>query len=213
MKMGKRAAKKFSGGLRLGSEGLIPVAVCSDESGKLLMLAYANRGAVEKTLLAGKAYFFSRSRKRLWKKGETSGNEMKVASVAVDCDRDAIAYYVSVEGKGNACHLGRKSCFESEAGKGKNGLTISELAGIMDERKRNPKPGSYTCKLLASRKFALAKVREESGEFVEALEKKKKAEVAWELCDLIYHSLAAAAGRGVKLSDLEAEFKRRNKNR
>ena len=213
MKINAKTARKFAASLRYSGEGLVPVAVCDAASNQLLMLAFASEEAVIRTLVTGNACFFSRSRKTLWKKGETSGNVMKVASVSVDCDADAIQYSVEMEGAGNACHKGRKSCFVRKFGGGKDKLTIAGLSGIIEKRIADRVPGSYTLRLASSRKLACAKIKEESEELVEALKEKNKREVVWEACDLIYHALVAARARGVSLADLERELARRNREK
>ena len=216
MKIIQSNAEKFANQLKYSKEGLVPVVVCSASTGQLLMLAYANKEAVVRTLTSGKAYFFSRSRSELWRKGDTSGNSMFVESMGVDCDKDTLVYNVRVMGSGNACHLGRESCFVPMVGTGKGEakkLAISKLAEIIDARINSRAVGSYTVKLAKSRKLACAKIHEESEELIEALEKKNKREVAWEACDLIYHALVAARARGVSLSDLEKEFARRHKGK
>lgn len=211
MKVGKEKAMEFAGSISYSREGLVPVVVCDATSGALLMQAYADREAIVKTLATGFAWFYSRSRKGLWKKGETSGNAMEVKAVGIDCDGDTVLYEVDVLGKGAACHLGRRSCFVRKFGSGAKRLSVAKLAEIIEERERNPCEKSYTVKLLKSKKLACAKVSEEAAELVEAVGKKEKKEVVWEACDLIYHALVAARGRGVKLSDLEKEFARRNR--
>ena len=213
MKISKSKALAFAAGLRYSKEGLLPVAVCDSESSGLLMLAYASSEAVVRTLTSGSAWFFSRERRKLWKKGETSGNTMKVISVASDCDNDALQYVVQVQGKGKACHKGSVSCFSDKFGGEGERLPISKLASIIEGRLKAKPSDSYTAKLASSRKLACAKIDEESGELVEALQKKDRKEVAWEACDLIYHSLVAARARGVRLSDLEKEFARRNRKK
>lgn len=209
MKIEKNLAGSFASSVRYSKEGLVPVAVVSSRSRGLLMLGYANAEALVNTLTSGFAWFYSRSRKRLWKKGGESGNFMEVGGVLLDCDSDAICYEVEVQGKGLSCHLGRESCFELKAGKEK--FSLPELAGIIEERALKPNAGSYTAKLLSDRKLACEKIEEESAELVEALQRKNRKEVAWEACDLIYHTLVAARGRGATLSDLEREFARRRK--
>lgn len=213
MKISKNRAQKFAARLRYSKEGLLPVAATDAATGKLLMLAYANKEAVVRTLTSGKAYFFSRSRGKLWKKGEISGNVMDVEAVLADCDDDALEYRVEVRGKKQACHLGRGSCFVEKFGNAAERLAIAQLAGIIEERIAAKAKGSYTVKLASSQKLACAKIEEESQELVEALQKKNRKEVAWEACDLIYHALVAARARGVKLSDLERELARRNRKR
>ena len=112
MKTSEKKAREFASSLRYSKEGLVPVVAMDAGTNELLMLAYANSEAVEKTLSTGLAWFYSRERKRLWKKGESSKNTMQVASVALDCDSDAIAYYVKVQGEGNACHMEEKLLYE-----------------------------------------------------------------------------------------------------
>jgi phosphoribosyl-ATP pyrophosphohydrolase/phosphoribosyl-AMP cyclohydrolase len=211
MRVARKITDRFAGSLCYSKEGLLPIAVCSSESGALLMLAYADRKAVAKTLSTGRAWFYSRSRGKLWKKGEKSGNFMAVDSVAVDCDNDSLEYRVAVGGRGNACHLERESCFVEKFGKRRARLSIAELCSIIERRMLDKTPGSYTVKLASSRKLACEKIAEESEELIEALLEKNREEVAWEACDLIYHALVAARARGVRLSDLEEELARRNR--
>lgn len=210
MKISMKKASKFASNLRYSKEGLAPAVVLDDATGELLMLAYANSAAVAKTLATGFAWFYSRERKRLWKKGEESGNTMRVSSVSSDCDSDAIAYYATVGGKGDACHKARRSCFVPAFGAGKPRLPIAQLSAVIDSRLKGKAAESYTAKLAADRKLACSKITEEAAELVEAIGKKPKKEVVWEACDLIYHSLVAAQARGVSLSDLERELARRN---
>lgn len=206
MKVGRKIAERFASGLRYSEEGLVPVAVTGGSG--LIMLAYASKEAVEKTLASGDAWFYSRSRGELWRKGDTSGNRMNVVSVGVDCDSDALQYVVRVLGKGNACHTGRRSCFETNFGD--EAFSLAKLAAVIEERIKSGSRTSYTRKLLRSRKLACAKIEEESAELVEALRIKNRKEVAWEAADLIYHALVAARARGVKLEDIEKELGRRN---
>ncbi len=212
MKVGRNAAKKFAKSLRYSADGLLPVVVSDTAGTGVLMLAYANSEAVALTLITGKAHFFSRSRNRLWMKGETSGNVMRVVSVWADCDRDALQYRAEVGGSGNACHTGRRSCFVRSFGDSSCRLGLAELDSIIGERIKDRPAGSYTARLAGDRRLAVAKIREESEELVEALQKKNRKEVAWEACDLIYHALVAAHARGVRLERLEKEFWRRHSN-
>jgi phosphoribosyl-ATP pyrophosphohydrolase/phosphoribosyl-AMP cyclohydrolase len=208
---GKMAAQRFAARLKYGKEGLLPVVAVDSLTREVLMLAYADRQAVEKTLTTGFAWFFSRDRKKLWKKGETSGNIMEIAAVKSDCDSDALIYEVEMQGDKYACHMGRKSCFKYAFGGRKARFTLAELAEVIDERAKEMPKGSYTARLVCDRELACAKIEEEAAELVEALQKKNRKEVAWEACDLIFHALAAARGREVGLSGLEAELARRRK--
>jgi len=208
---GKKQAEKFANSLRYSKEGLVPVVAVDSSARKTLMLAYANREAVARTLASGEAWFFSRSRASLWRKGETSGNLMRVLSISSDCDLDALLYSVEMRGKGNACHLGRKSCFVREFGADSESLTLSQLDALIGGRIASKSRDSYTVKLARSRKLAVAKIREEGEELAEALEKKGRKEIVWEACDVLYHALVAVHARGITLADLERELWRRNR--
>jgi phosphoribosyl-ATP pyrophosphohydrolase/phosphoribosyl-AMP cyclohydrolase len=210
-------ARKFANGLRYDAAGLVPVVAVEDGRGAVLMLAYANQAAVARTLQTGQAWFFSRSRQALWKKGQTSGNVMSVRSVWVDCDGDALIYRVKVRGESNACHLNRASCFERAvpsavaAPVAAAPFGIANLDAVIEERYRKRPRGAYTTQLLQSRALMRKKILEETGELLEALEEKNKKEVVWEACDLIYHALVACRARGIRLADLEKELGRRAK--
>ncbi|MFA6907605.1 MAG: bifunctional phosphoribosyl-AMP cyclohydrolase/phosphoribosyl-ATP diphosphatase HisIE [Candidatus Micrarchaeia archaeon] len=206
----KKQADNFASSLRYSPEGLVPTVAVDSATWEVLMLAYSNKEAVKRTLTSGEAWFFSRSRNSLWKKGETSGNEMRVLSVSADCDTDALLYSVEVRGQGNACHMGRKSCFVEKFGKEDAKFTIAQLDAIIASRLSEKKPGSYTVKLACSKKLAIAKIREEGEELAEALEKKGRKEINWEACDLLYHALVAVRARGITLAELERELGRRN---
>jgi len=206
----RKQAERFANGLRYSSEGLVPAVAVDSGTREVLMLAYASREAVERTLTSGDAWFFSRSRKSLWKKGETSGNTMRVLSVSADCDSDALLYRVEVRGQGNACHMGRKSCFVQEFGNDAESFTLAQLDSLIASRLSEKKPGSYTAKLARSKKLAVAKIREEGEELAEALEGKGRREIIWEACDVLYHALAAVRARGITLAELERELGRRN---
>lgn len=207
---GRKQAEQFANGLCYSSDGLVSVVAVDSGTREVLMLAYASREAVERTLTSGNAWFFSRSRKSLWKKGETSGNMMRVLSVSADCDSDALLYMVEVRGQGNACHMGRKSCFVQEFGNDAESLTLAQLDALVASRLSEKKQGSYTVKLARSKKLAIAKIREEGEELAEALEKKGRKEIIWEACDVLYHALVAVRARGIALCDLERELGRRN---
>ncbi|MCX6771902.1 MAG: bifunctional phosphoribosyl-AMP cyclohydrolase/phosphoribosyl-ATP diphosphatase HisIE [Candidatus Micrarchaeota archaeon] len=207
----KKKAAAFASSIRYSKEGLVPVVVESAATGEVLMLAYASREALLRTLGSGKAWFFSRSRNSLWRKGETSGNAMRVLFVGADCDNDALLYSVEVLGEGNACHMGRKSCFVQKFGRKESRFPLSSLDALIAGRISEKTPGTYTVKLASSRKLAVAKLREESEELAEALEEKGRREIIWEACDLLYHALVAVRARGIALADLERELGRRRR--
>lgn len=190
--------------IRYDEKGLVPVVAQDASTGEVLMLAYASREAVEKTLSSGEAHYYSRSREEIWRKGETSGNTQKVVEVRLDCDGDALLY--RVEPAGPACHTGERSCFfTSLAGSDGEapdlGKTLTRLAGTIAGRRRGMPEGSYTAKLLdRGTGYTAQKVGEEAVEVVvAALEGEKLAE---ESADLLYHLLVLLEGRGVGVEEV-----------
>ena len=150
-----------------------------------------NRESLQRTLDTGLATFFSRSRGRLWVKGETSGNTQRVRAVRVDCDRDAVL--LRVEPAGPACHTGARSCFLAsepllDAGPSP-GETLAALERVLRSRQKDPPPGSYTAKLFADEALRHKKVGEEAAELVVASLRGKREEIAHEAADLLYHAL------------------------
>jgi phosphoribosyl-ATP pyrophosphohydrolase/phosphoribosyl-AMP cyclohydrolase len=189
--------------------GLVPVIAQDVATGEVLTLAYANREAVEKTLSSGEAYYYSRSRSELWRKGATSGNTQRVVEVKLDCDEDALLY--RVQPRGPACHTGQNSCFFTTlAGERVGaaddrevpfGTMVERLAGTIARRHREMPEGSYTASLLQCGKERLAqKVGEEAVEVVvAALSDERLSE---EAADLIYHLLVLLEERGVGIEDV-----------
>ena len=190
--------------IRYDEKGLVPVVAQDARTDEVLMLAYASREAVEKTLSSGEAHYYSRSREEIWRKGETSGNNQEVVEVRLDCDGDALLY--RVEPAGPACHTGERSCFfTSLADSGGEisdlGRTLTRLAGTIAGRRREMPEGSYTAKLLdRGTGYTAQKVGEEAVEVVvAALEGEKLAE---ESADLLYHLLVLLEGRGVRVEEV-----------
>jgi phosphoribosyl-ATP pyrophosphohydrolase/phosphoribosyl-AMP cyclohydrolase len=187
-------------GIRYDERGLVPVVAQDANTGEVLMLAYANEEAVEKTIETGEAHYHSRSRGELWRKGATSGNTQRVVEVRIDCDGDALLYMV--EPAGPACHTGEDSCFftplMSSNGNALNlGRTLQRLAGTIAERHREMPEGSYTAKLIGRGTGRVAqKVGEEAVEVIVAALKGEK--LAEESADLLYHLLVLLEERGVK---------------
>jgi phosphoribosyl-AMP cyclohydrolase / phosphoribosyl-ATP pyrophosphohydrolase len=190
--------------------GLVPVIAQDAATGDVLTLAYANREALEKTLVSGEAHYYSRSRSELWRKGATSGNTQRVVEVRLDCDGDALLY--RVEPRGPACHTGEKSCFYTTlAGEGVGisaadhdvgfGTMVERLAGTIAQRHRDLPEGSYTAGLIQQGTERLAqKVGEEAVEVVvAALAEERLAE---ETADLVYHLLVLLEERGVGIEDV-----------
>lgn len=206
--------------VRFGPDGLVPVVAQEGRSGDVLMLAYADREALERTLSTGLAHYFSRSRRTLWRKGETSGHEQRVAEIRLDCDGDSVLY--RVEQHGPACHTGTRTCFSSavadggEAGLSRGedpgGHLLSRLAGVIDARAEERPEGSYTARLLdAGIPKVSQKVGEEAVELVVAANAQDDARVAAESADLLYHLLVLLKARGVPLDAVLRELENRSR--
>ena len=179
--------------------GLIAAVVQDAATLQVLMLAFMDRAALDETLESGEATFFSRSRGGRWRKGETSGDRLKVVSVTPDCDGDAVL--VRVEPVGNACHLNRTSCFGDEDAPGLGRLARLEQT-IRDRAAADPSE-SWTAKLLASGPKRIAqKVGEEGVETALAGAAGDEAELASEAADLVYHLLVLLRSRGLSLQDV-----------
>ncbi|NUN51083.1 MAG: bifunctional phosphoribosyl-AMP cyclohydrolase/phosphoribosyl-ATP diphosphatase HisIE [Candidatus Brocadiae bacterium] len=187
------------------SRKLIPVVVQDVRTNCVLMLGYADAAALRATKKTGLLHFWSRSRNALWKKGETSGNTLRVVELRRDCDRDAIL--ARVEPAGPTCHTGGYSCFSKSPIPARD--VLRELMGVFRERKRNPSPDSYVNRLLADPEKALKKVGEEAVEFVLAAKGGPRGRAVSEAADLVFHLLLAMFRRGIALEDLEAELGRR----
>ncbi len=193
--------------------GLVPVVVVDDRSGDVLTLAYANREALDRTIASRSTWLYSRSRSALWNKGETSGNTQHVVAIAVDCDGDALVYRVIPHGP--ACHTGSASCFSEavrfEPTRGTVfGAALEHLAATIADRKTNAPPDSYTAKLFAGGVDRIGKkIGEEATEVVIAAKNADRAELIWEVSDLLYHTLVLLAERGVSLDEVGAELSRR----
>jgi phosphoribosyl-ATP pyrophosphohydrolase/phosphoribosyl-AMP cyclohydrolase len=173
--------------------GLVTVVAQDVVSGAVLMVAHADREALEQTLATGEMHYRSRTR-GLWRKGGTSGNTQRVISLSADCDGDAVLARVAPAGP--ACHTGTMSCFgagavESDA--------LAALAAVIDQRAANPPTKSYTGRLLADRNLRLKKIGEESAELVLALADGDAERAANEAADLIYHALVGLRAVGVGL--------------
>ena len=176
---------------------LIPTVV-TDEEDQVLMVAYSNRESLQRTFTSGKMWYYSRSRKKVWMKGETSGNIQKFIQFRVDCDSDTLL--AKVEQKGVACHLGNYSCF------GGKSFSLKELYKVVQDRFANPQPGSYTATL--TDELVREKILEEAKEVVEA---KEKDEIIWEAADVLYFLTVLMAKSGVTYSDVLNELNRRRK--
>ena len=196
--------------LKFDGNGLICAIAQDYESGEVLMQAYMNQEAFDKTLETGYAHYWSRSRQKLWKKGEESGHLQKVVGVYLDCDSDCVL--LKVQQTGAACHTGNYTCFFTpvrECGVGAE--MLGQLQRIVEDRKENPEEGSYTNYLFDKGVDKIAKkTGEEAVELVIAAKNGDKEEIVGECADLFYHTLVLLANAGVKLSDVCTELKNRH---
>lgn len=192
--------------LKFDSNGLIPAITVDAVTNEVLMQAYMNKEALEKTLETGEAHYWSRSRQKLWHKGEESGNFQKVKAIYADCDGDSLLIAVEQVG-GIACHTGSRSCFFNEIKKfgdqDGNVKVLRVLADTIKDRAENPKEGSYTDYLLAKGVEKICKkVGEESTEAVIAAMKADNKELSNEIADLFYHLFVLMQARGMKYTDV-----------
>ena len=204
--------------VRFGADGLVPVVAQESRSGDVLMLAFANREALERTASTGQAHYYSRSRATLWRKGQTSGHEQAVREIRVDCDGDSVLY--RVEQTGPACHTGTRTCFSTAVGK--DGMTtaaedpgahlLTRLAATIAERAAARPAGSYTVQLLDRGVPEVSrKVGEEAVEVVVAANAEEPERLASEAADLLYHLLVLLQARGVPLDAVWGELEHREK--
>ena len=201
--------------IKFDENGLVPVVVQSIETNDVLMLAYMNKEALDLTIQDGVATYYSRSRKSLWKKGETSGHYQYVKSLSYDCDGDSIL--LKVIQIGVACHTNKMSCFFNEIISSdletKKSYLLEELYATIAERKKNPIEGSYTNYLFnKGLDKILKKVGEETAEVIIASKNKSSSEMIYEISDLVYHTLVLMVNEGIELRSIEEELKgRQNK--
>ena len=195
--------------LKFDDNGLITVVVQDWLTNEVLMVAWANQEAVDLMHSTGYTHFWSRSRQKLWKKGEESGHVQKIKSIQTDCDADTLL--VRVEQTGVACHTGTPSCFNRVVygGTEQTMAIIPDLMRVIKDRHENPEEGSYTCKLFNDETRMCKKIIEEAGEFALAIKDKDEDEMAWELADLIYHSLVAVAKTGLSMEKVYEKLSER----
>lgn len=193
-------------GLRFDANGLIPVLAQDRASGDVLMVAYANAEALRLTSQTGWLHLWSRSRAALWRKGETSGNSLRVRGIRADCDRDTLL--VSVDADGPACHTGSRSCFGEESPSA-SGM-LEELARVIASRRAASPDSSYTARLLGKGiDQALKKIGEESAELVIAAKAESPERLAEEAADLLFHLLVVLELRGVPVAAVMDVLRRR----
>ena len=198
--------------VKFDKNGLICAIAQDYETGEVLMQAYMNAEALDATLKTGYAHYYSRSRQKLWKKGEESGHTQKVVSAALACDRDCIL--LQIEQTGAACHTGERSCFHDPVvTSAQGGLTfLGELVRVVEDRKNNPVEGSYTAYLFSRGVDKIAKkMGEEAVEVVIASKNDDEEDLTREIADLTYHLLVLMEEKGVSLSDVCTELKKRHK--
>lgn len=203
----------FINTLKFNENNLIPVVVQDVNTKEVLMLAYMNKEAMQITLTEKKATYYSRSRKELWTKGETSGNIQQVVGFYYDCDKDTIL--LLVKQKGVACHTGNYSCFFNEILSDKEVLNyelVQRLYNLIKERKNTPKEGSYTNYLFdKGLDKILKKVGEESAEVIIGAKNENKEEVVYEISDLVYHLLVLMVYLNISIEEIKEELKGREK--
>ncbi|HEY9085336.1 MAG TPA: bifunctional phosphoribosyl-AMP cyclohydrolase/phosphoribosyl-ATP diphosphatase HisIE [Candidatus Tyrphobacter sp.] len=198
------------GALKFGEDGLVPVVVADAHDGDVLTLAWANREALERTLATGETHLFSRSRKRLWRKGEQSGYTQRVVEVVADCDGDAVLYRVVPNGP--ACHTGAVSCFHEPmlprtSNDGDFLRAVAHLRRVLRERKTAAPEDSYVAKLYAGGVDRIGKkIGEEATEVVIAAKNADDDELVWEAADLFFHLLVLLEARGVPLDRIGTQL-------
>jgi len=190
-------------------DGLLPAVVQNPDNGAVLMLGYMNEDALANTLETGKVTFFSRSKQRLWTKGESSGNVLHFVDVALDCDCDTLL--VTARPEGPTCHNGTITCFNDD--NPAPVLFLNDLADIINQRKSDMPEGSYTTSLFSEGKSRIAqKVGEEGVELALARMKNDKEEIANEAADLLFHMLVLLADADMSLGDVLTVLKKRHAN-
>jgi phosphoribosyl-ATP pyrophosphohydrolase/phosphoribosyl-AMP cyclohydrolase len=202
------------------NDGIIPAIAQDATTNEVLMMAYMDRQSLELTLSTGFAHYYSRSKQKLWKKGETSGHTQEIVDVLLDCDNDTVLLKINQEGV--ACHTGRKSCFftsikDEEKIISDVEINTTEAYGIIDtlyhtiEQRKNADPKtSWTAKLLqGNQNSMLKKIVEEAGEFTFAIKDDDKEEIIYEAADVTYHMLVALASKNINPHLVKQELSRR----
>ena len=200
-------------------EGLVPVITQDSSTNEVLMMAYMDKEALDLTLKTKQAHYFSRTKQRIWKKGESSGHLQNIKDIMIDCDNDTLL--LKVEQVGVACHTGRKSCFftnletkettsEVEIDTRTSYGVVDTLYHVIESRKNDDPSKSYTSKLLNGKENSmLKKIVEEAGEFTFAVKDNDKEEMVYEAADLMYHCLVALASKDINPDQIKQELARR----
>lgn len=212
--------------IKFNVDGLIPTIIQEASSGEVLMMAYMNKESLEQSLATGRTHFFSRSRQRLWMKGETSGHIQEIQEAYLDCDNDTLLF--KVKQTSGACHTGRMSCFFNKIDENQDiqqtgemvfapdtvyenaaGI-LKELYGVVVDRRIHPKEGSYTNYLFEKGiDKILKKVGEETAEVIIAAKNRSADELTYEVSDLFYHLIVLLVEQGVDLDAIFTELKKR----
>jgi phosphoribosyl-AMP cyclohydrolase / phosphoribosyl-ATP pyrophosphohydrolase len=186
-------------------DGLVPCIIQDSVTDKVLMLGFMNEEAVEKTIRDKKVTFFSRTKKRLWTKGETSGNTLELVNIELDCDQDTLL--VKVNPTGPTCHTGADTCFNEKNER----WNLTSLEKIIQDRKAHPVAGSYTSGLFAAGINKIAqKVGEEAVELVIEAKDENRELFVNEAADLMYHYLVLLAAKGISLQEVTSLLKSRH---
>lgn len=212
--MSETSADQF----KFDEQGLLPAVVQDWLDGSILMLGYMNQEAIARTLATKRVHFWSRSRRRLWEKGETSGHTLHVKDLFVDCDHDTIL--VKAQAEGPTCHTGERACFFvrlDEQGRIGGDKTQDAAGGILNavlqtirDRRTHPRTGSYTTKLFeGGHDKILKKVAEEAGEVLLASKGGKREEIVYEIADLLFHTLMVLGYHDIALQDIYMELGKR----
>ncbi len=223
-----KSIEEIKAEISFNENGLVPAVLQDSKTKEVLMVAYMNEDALDKTLETKKVHFWSRSRKQLWLKGETSGNYQYVKGIKVDCDQDTLL--IEVKPAGPACHTGEKSCFfteligtnSSEVISTESGVSgeqvflqkavfLKRLSEVIQDRKQNPKEDSYTNYLLSQGIDKVCKkIGEEAAEVIIGAKNDSKEEIIYEAGDLIYHLLVMFNIKGIAIEEVLAELESRS---
>ena len=195
--------------IKFDKSDLIPAIIQNHNTNEILMLGYMNQESINMTMNSGHVWFYSRSRKKLWEKGEKSGNYLKVINLTLDCDKDTIL--IKAIPKGPTCHEGNTSCFGEENKPVEN--TLNSIISIINERNENKNPDSYTSKLLNEGMPKIAqKIVEEAGELsIASLTDKNKNQIIYEFSDLLFHMLVLLKKANIDIENIWDELESRKK--
>jgi phosphoribosyl-ATP pyrophosphohydrolase/phosphoribosyl-AMP cyclohydrolase len=217
LKLNKREINDFVAKVNFSKgDGLVPVVVQDDSTNKVLMQAYLNEEALRLTLSSGRMHFWSRTKGRIWMKGEESKHYSLVENAVLDCDDDAILF--KVQQVGSVCHTGEETCFykpiKTEEEVGVDARMLERLFEVIHERIRNPSDESYVSRLTSKGEDAvLQKIGEEATELILAVKSDNTKEVTHEAADLFFHVLVSFAQKGYDINGIFEELERRHKKK